>query len=375
MRRMLLLVAVALLVSSSRAQDAYVSKVQIGVFGLFHPHELTLQALPGQAVVLHAGRETLILDGSGQANVARLILSEGKIAIDNDGRITAALEIRAGSRSGEAADFVLAVPGKIQRHYRGTLLVKAHGETLIPVVSMDLETAVASAVQAESPPEAPLEALKAQAVASRSYFVAGAGRHEDFDFCDTTHCQFLREPSAKNSLAAVAAAQTRGLILSYNEHTFAPMFTRSCGGQTQTAHEIGLAASSYPYFSVVCKFCREHPVHWQAHLSQNEAEELRSKGESARLDIDRRLGWSTVLSNNFTTRKDAASRDGSMVVVEGIGQGHGAGLCQLGSKAMAENGAGFQEILEHYYPNTKLREISSVRMTNRTRPTISPSGN
>jgi peptidoglycan hydrolase-like amidase len=56
------------------------------------------------------------------------------------------------------------VPGKISRHYLGTLDVKAiHGE-LVPAVTMDLETAVASVVQAESSPGTPLEALKGQAV-------------------------------------------------------------------------------------------------------------------------------------------------------------------------------------------------------------------
>src|SRR5208283_1270192 len=65
---------------------------------------------------------------------------------------------------------------------------------LTAVVTMDLEPAVASVVAAEGTVDAPSEALKALAVAARSYFVAGKGRHRDFDFCDTTHCQFLREP-------------------------------------------------------------------------------------------------------------------------------------------------------------------------------------
>src|SRR6202000_2046790 len=144
---------------------------------------------------------------------------------------------------------------------------------LIPVISMDLETAVASAVQAESAPNAPLEALKAQAVASRSYYVSVNQRHEDFEFCDTTHCQFLREPPRKDSPASLATAETRGLILSYDEQAFAPMFTRSCGGQTRTPREIGLEEGSYPYFSVACKFCREHPMRWEARLSRSEAAE------------------------------------------------------------------------------------------------------
>ena len=63
-------------------------------------------------------------------------------------------------------------PGKISRRYHGVLEVKAVAGILVPVVRMDLETAVASVVQAESAPDTPLEALQAQAVATRSYFIA-----------------------------------------------------------------------------------------------------------------------------------------------------------------------------------------------------------
>ena len=85
-------------------------------------------------------------------------------------------------------------------------MTSAGGE-LVPVVSMDLETAVASVVAAEQVAGTPLEALKAQAVATRSYFVATRGRHRGFDFCDTTHCQFLREPPASGHPAARADAR------------------------------------------------------------------------------------------------------------------------------------------------------------------------
>ena len=76
------------------------------------------------------------------------------------------------------------------------------------MVTMDLETAVASVVAAESPPGAGLESLKAQAVVARSFLVAAHGRHARSDFCDTTHCQFLREPPAEGSLAERAARNT-----------------------------------------------------------------------------------------------------------------------------------------------------------------------
>ena len=63
----------------------------------------------------------------------------------------------------------------------------------------------------------------------------------------------------------------------------------------------------------------------------------------------RRIGWSAVPSNDFSLAKD-----GDRVLLSGVGNGHGIGLCQAGAGAMAESGAGFQEILLHYYPNSDI---------------------
>ncbi len=71
------------------------------------------------------------------------------------------------------------------------------------------------------------------------------------------------------------------------------------------------------------------------------------KGEAGRLAVDRRLGWNAVPSNNFTAREV-----GGEVVLQGVGQGHGIGLCQRGAKAMAREGQNFRQILDHYFSNT-----------------------
>jgi peptidoglycan hydrolase-like amidase len=331
--------------------------IDIGVFSLFHPRQIELHAMPRAALIVEAGGETFVLEKSSGRDLARIELVGNQIELHTDDRVVKAAEIQAKSRSGDAVDFALSVPGKISRHYRGTLRVTAKSGVLIPVITMDLETAVASVVQAESLPDAPLEALKAQAVATRSYFISGRGRHEEFDFCDTTHCQFLREPPPQDSPASIAASQTRGLVLVYNERAFAPMFTRSCSGRTRTPNELGLPSGTYPYFSVRCKYCQEHPTRWQSRVPQEDAAKL-GAGEAGRLEIDRKLGWSAVPSNDFTIE-----RNGQSLLLKGTGQGHGIGLCQLGAKAMAEAGAGFREILTHYYPNTSLQIFQPTRET------------
>jgi stage II sporulation protein D len=323
---------------------AIAQDVRIGVLGLFHPREVKLEASQKEAVIIQAAGQTFVLE-PGSPTAASFCISNGALLFDFGGHVLRTTEIYAAARNNGAVSFLLAVPGKITRAYRGTLVVKASRGEVVPIITMDLETAVASTVAAESGSDTPLEALKAQAVVARSYFVAGGGRHRDFDFCDLTHCQFLREPPAEDSPAVVAARQTRGLVLTFQDKPFSAMFSSSCGGRTRTPAEVGLPGGVYPYFSVLCDFCYRNPSRWTRRLSPQDAT-LLAKGESGRLAVDRRLGWNAVPSNNFTSREE----DGQ-VTLEGAGQGHGIGLCQRGAKAMADKGSGFRQILEHYFPN------------------------
>jgi SpoIID/LytB domain protein len=102
-------------------------------------------------------------------------------------------------------------------------------------------------------------------------------------------------------------------------------------------------------------------VRWSSRISAREATALRSSDESARLEIGRRLGWDAVPSNDFSVKKASG-----YVILEGIGQGHGIGLCQSGAKAMARQGLGFRRILSHYYPNTTIISWPNVPLSGRT---------
>jgi stage II sporulation protein D len=218
---------------------------------------------------------------------------------------------------------------------------------------MALEAAVASVVAAEQAEQTPLEALKAQAVAARSYFVAGRGRHTDFDFCDTTHCQFLRELPACDRPAARAARETAGLVLTYRGTPVAALYSASCGGRTRSLVEAGFhVADGYPYFSVECAYCVQNGGEWNRRLPLDEAARRLDveRSEAARLDMGRRHGWSLVPGNNFE-----AIRQPDALVLRGRGVGHGVGLCQAGAAWLArEQAATFAAILARYYPGTTL---------------------
>jgi peptidoglycan hydrolase-like amidase len=340
----------ALILASSLA---VAQNVRIGVLGLFHPREFDLSVPAGSALVVHIGAESVVLEGSSGVNIAHIQVRGDNVVLDVGAGILRASKLTVSSRESGLVDFDLAVPGKIKRHYRGTLELKATSRALTAVVTMDLETAVASVVAAEGTVDTPSEALKALAIAARSYFVAGKGRHRDFDFCDTTHCQFLREPLASNTAAAQAISATRGLVIAYQSQPLAAMYTRSCSGRTRTPAELGLPPAAYPYYSVDCKYCRQHPSRWESRLSAADAVTLRNSSESSRLRLGRSLGWSAVPSNNFVMQKE-----GEQTILRGVGQGHGIGLCQAGAKAMAEEGVDFRGILAHYYPNTVIIPLS-----------------
>lgn len=338
----------------AQAEEPRANAVRIGVFGLFHPSQLKVTPVAGAALVVHAGKEMIALEKSSgvesitvQSSTTGILLLVGK-------RVLHVPAVALSGRMDESTDFMLSVPDKISRRYRGTLEIGASEGKLTAVVRMDLETAVASVVAAESAPGTPLEALKAQAIASRSYFVASRGRHRDFDFCDTTHCQFLREPPTISSAATRAVEATRGMLLAYHAQPLPTMYTRSCSGRTRTPGDVGLPSDGYPYYSVECKYCRSHPARWTSRISASDATRLRSSDEFARLAVDRVLGWSAVPSNDFTISMSNSHAANEKVVLEGKGQGHGIGLCQAGARFMAKEGASFREILSYYYPNTAI---------------------
>ena len=344
-RRALAALLLALALAPSLAAD---DTVRIGVLGLFHSRDLTVRPAAG-VLIVECGAHRWTLEG---AQTLRFHLRGAAIECSARQGRHAASFVRVRSRNGDA-DFRLAVPGRIERRYRGTLEVAPRKRELEAVVVMDREVAVASAVAAESPPGAPMEALKAQAVVTRSYYAAARGRHARFDFCDTTHCQFLRQPPGPGDPAWLAAQSTRGWVLAYGGATVPALYSARCGGRTHTLAELGLRSDGYPYYSVDCPYCQKHSPLWESRLDPAQGKPLLGqKSESARLAVGRKLGWSAVPGSDYQARLE-----GGEVVVRGRGAGHGLGLCQAGASDMAAHGAGFRQILEHYFPNTTLANL------------------
>lgn len=319
-----LLIALLLAAASLAAQS---TTVRIGVLSLFEPHDLTLRASAVGPLRLSGGKTI-----EGQHS-AQLSAGGERVLLSINGH-TAEMDRLTGEGS-----FELAVPGKLARQYSGALEITAHNGTLTAVVTMDLETAVAAAVAAEGDLGGPQQALLAQAVASRSYLASGS-RHERYDFCDTTHCQYLTD--SLDERARRAAAETAGVLLWYDGRPFEALFTRSCDGRTR---------GGTGYQSVACPICARDPKTWtRTHPLAEVAALIRDRSEQARIAVVRRLGWEAVPSNAYEVTVNA-----DMATFTGAGEGHGMGLCQRGAAGLARQGVSWRDILHHYFPAVLIR--------------------
>ncbi len=313
--------------------------LRFGVFSLFAPQRLLVES--AQPLLLHLDGRLVLVSPTAPVTSIQAASSGGYKVIAN--RMTyLASDVRITSAANEATVFTLAVPqpsfhGTIRRQFTGTLDIQQTGAALQPVVGMDLESATASIVLVESPADASPSYLRAQAIVSRSFLLAAATGHRGFDFCDTTHCQFLRELPPIGSAAAVATHETRAQRLVYAGQTLAAMYSRSCGGHTRTLTDLGLPVTGYPYYAVPCEPCLHNPERW--------SRAVQPKGgltERDRLANNRIHGWSALPSGAFERTADG---------IAGVGIGHGLGLCQRGAAAMAAAGSDHRQILSHYYPN------------------------
>jgi stage II sporulation protein D len=328
------------------AQNAH-NTFRFGVFSLFKPKHLVVGPAKDQILLLTISKSTTPVE----EEVAIRVEGDG-LAMNVGGRLVHADSLLVSSRNGDATDFTLGIPGKISRQFRGTLSISASRQQLIPIIEVDREFAVAIAVKSEAPPNAPMEALKAQAVVARSFYLGSTARHQEFDFCDTTHCQLFKDVPPFDDPAYRAARETRGLVLHYAGAIVPAMFSASCGGRTRNLKEVGVNSDGYPYYSVDDAYCERNAKHWQARLSSPEAKTLAgSHSEHDRLVLGRKLGWNVVPGNNYETKAE-----GDVAIFEGRGSGHGLGLCQQGASALARDGASFREILAHYFPNTTIGE-------------------
>lgn len=135
--------------------------------------------------------------------------------------------------------------------YRGALEVIRVADRLVAVNILDLESYLRGVVPREMPSSwgnyGGMEALKAQAVAARTYALCyhGQGRHADYHVCDSQHCQVYGGVEAETPNTDRAVEMTRGEILTFNGRAISPFYHATNGGYTELPQNVWSVSLEY----------------------------------------------------------------------------------------------------------------------------------
>jgi len=274
----------ALVVGGDRAIQARSGEPEVRVL-LAEAGSLQLQALnqplviqPGgvelppsrpATMVLENGRLQLRLDTPGQAGAPPLPLASNVW-----------LAPRSGTGSDQAGAFQLG-----QRRYRGRLQVLVSGGRLQAINHVLLESYLPSVVGSEMPASWPQEALRAQAVAARTYALRQRKPSAPFDVSATVMSQVYKGLEAETASTRAAVASTRGQVLMYGSSLANTVFHSSSGGRTENSGD--LWTQQLPYLVSVPDFDQGSPVHsWEQRLEPSQLREAFAEiGGVTRIDV------------------------------------------------------------------------------------------
>jgi stage II sporulation protein D len=269
--------------------------------------------------------------------------------------------------------------------YRGNLkLVVTDQGRLNTVNLVDIEEYLYGVVPREMPPNWPEEALKAQAVVSRTFarYQMDANAAREYDISASTASQVYGGFAAETERTRRAVDATRGRILTFNGRPALTYFHANSGGMTEDARHVWRVAIPYLQSLSDDYSARAPGTAWTTFLSFDQIRDAMSRngrmvgrisdietaahspsGRAVRMKITHSSGTTVVGGNEFRTITDPtlikstlfkAERNSQGIRFEGRGSGHGVGLSQWGARIMAEGGSPFREILLHYYRGLEL---------------------
>lgn len=298
------------------------------------------------------------------------------------------------------------------REYRGrvTLIRDRTGLTAVNHVGLDDYLMGVLGGEMGSRPQSDLEALRAQAVVSRTFALRNRGRwrRQGFDYYATVADQVYPGVGGENDLARQAVSDTRGMVVSYGGAPIDAFFFSTCGGRTELGTEVFRAADR-PYLRSIPDtdpagraYCASSPRYrWTEEWT---GEALRStlrrflpdaakvpveritrirdvriasrttSGRVGRLVVSlpggdvavesptvrqalRRPSGEILRSTLFSLRAATSGGEITHLTAEGGGSGHGVGLCQWGAIGRARAGQRYDRIIAAYYPGTTLERF------------------
>lgn len=274
---------------------------------------------------------------------------------------------------------------KINYKYKTNKNIKVKNETTGQINEIPFEEYIKGVVSGEMPANFEIEALKAQAIASRSYALYHMNGKE-FDVTNTTSNQVyltdeeLKQKWKEKYLTNInkikkAVEETEGQYLTYNNEIVNAMFFSTSVGKTENSEEVFVTA--LPYLrSVSSEWDKESPSYTDTNVmklkdfynllnleyndSLNiEILERTSTGRVRKLKINgtelngREVATKLKIRSNYFDIK----KNEDTVTINTKGFGHGVGMSQYGANGMAKEGYKCEEILKHYYEGTEIAKM------------------
>jgi len=299
--------------------------------------------------------------------------------------------------------YILSPPLKIEpvngvifadsKPYKGYLVVKKFENKINIINVLSIEDYLKGVLPKETGSGWSIEALKTQAIISRTYSIANLHKHsaDGFDVCSTTHCQIYSGAEVEADLCNKAILETQCEVLTYEGKFAQTVFHANCGGYTEDPKYIWNWKYTPPYLKgVKCGYCSESPhTSWETSIDEKfirkkilgssnyntnierieniKIKEKTPTGAAKELEIFHSKGKFLMNAYQFRLAVDAwqikshafnsIKTDGGKFYFKGNGWGHKVGLCQWGAKSMAEKGKTYKQILDHFYPGTKIEKV------------------
>lgn len=272
--------------------------------------------------------------------------------------------------------------------YSSNMSVRVKNSETKEITNVLFEDYIVGVLAGEMPITFELEALKAQAVASRSYVMRQMlyNKDKDYDVVDTVLNQvylstdYLQsvwkdEYTSKINKIKTAVLETKGEYLEYKGEVVEAMFFSTSVGKTENSEEVFSTKKPYlrsvdstwdsisPVYSLDYKFKKtEFYNKLNLKYSDNLSLEVTSKTSTGRI---KKIKINNVLFNasdvvkklNIKSNYFEMTEDNDNIYITTKGYGHGVGMSQYGAQAMALNGYNYKDILKHYYQGVELKKI------------------
>lgn len=274
------------------------------------------------------------------------------------------------------------------RNYGRTVRILKRDKGLTIVHDAGIEEYLRGVLPLEVSASWPKEALKAQAVISRTFalFKAIEKKDQDFMLQDTVMSQVYGGSGSHRWATDQAISQTAGEILTFNGEIFPAYFHSSCGGITARAQDLWAVVPNFVFENIQCPFCKGSPSYeWSLKVPLKQIESIMQKNgypaknlklisledrdvsgrarkvvfqyENSQVAIDSETFRDFLGMNKFKSLKADVWVSKGAAHFHGFGWGHGIGFCQWGAKKQAQAGRNYKEILSFYFPKSTIKKL------------------